>query len=1844
MLPALTLVALLFSSNDAAANTYVVINTNDAGPGSLRQAILDANARNGPDTIAFNIPGAGPFVITIASSLPPFDDVTLDGTTQPGYAARPLIGTGGTVGVDQISLLQIRAPLVQVFGSGLAGNGLAAAGSNHSTIRGLHVWGFTGANVTVANLNNATIDRNLIGANAALGDPGPGLRAAINLLVDSTNNVTVTNNLVGFAATPDNVLMTNQQGQIAVEGNELVGSLRISADLAPPQSGLRAANRFVDGNLIRDSIGYGMDLAGAINNLTISNNTVRNNGSGGARTAGIRLTNAANNATRNNVLLRNIVTGNQGPGILITGDPDSTNLGNTISRNAIYGNGGIGIDLGGASSNPQLGDGRTLNDPADGDPGGNELINCPVIESARVGDNLLVVSGWSRPTTTIEFFADPPANQGRTFIASADEGSAADLDTTTSSYGPGPVNGVSQGSDTTTRFRFVIPLTAGLQAGSVLTATATAAVGSLSTSEFSGPVPLGLDADLLVTKTAPASVTPGTTVAHTITVTNDGPSDATDVSVADPTPPGLTFVGNSGACTTPFPCALGTLPARQSASIVATFAVPPSYAAPNPIVNSVTVGSAVSDPDPTNNTANATIAVTPALADLAIIKGRPLRRSLGANLEYSVVVTNRGPSDAPSVTVTDPTPTGLTFVSNSGACTTAFPCALGPIPAGQSRTITTTFLVPSSYTGPDPIVNTATVTGTAIDPDLTNNAATTTTAIGSLFTINVEITKAAPPSVTPGTNLVYAITATNGGTLDVTDVTVADPTPPGLIFVSNSGACTTPFPCALGTIPTGQSRQITSTFAVPSGYLTPNPILNTSTIVTPSAEEDFSDNSATTTTMVMPSADVSVSKNGPPSVTSPGIVTYHITVANGGPSDATGVTVSDPTPPGVTFLGNTGVCTTPFPCALGTIPAGQTRTIQTTFAVPAGYSAPSIVNTASISTAAADLNPANDVASATTVVVPASADLSIVKNGDAEARPGETISYVLGVTNAGPSDAQEVRVSDPTPTGLTFVSNAGACTTPFPCSLGALAPGATRTITATFSVGAPAAPGLIVNAATVSSAAIDPVPANDVATFTTAISAISPADADLAVAKTSSPPTVAPGGAITYVLLATNLGPGAAGDVSITDAVPAGTALVSASPSPGGTCAATQSLSGGSVRCVWPGETPADAERAVILVVRVPASAPDGTSIVNSAQVASSNPDPTSANNSALAVTTVDSGAPTATADMAIVKSAPPSVLAGSTIVYTISVMNTGTGEATAVMVTDPTPAGLTFVANTGDCVTPFPCALGTVPPGATRTIVATFAVPRSPATGSISNIAAVTTEAIDTVPANDTATAVTQVRRRVGCDVDGDGLEEIVTGAGPGGGPHVEVFSLVGNAMWLRASFYAYDPNFSGGVFVGCGDLDGDGLAEVITGAGPGGGPHVRAFSLASGGVREIASFFAYDPAFAGGVRVAAADVNGNGAADIITGAGEGSGPHVRAISVVGGRLTELASFYAYAPTFAGGVFVAGADVTGDGRAEIVTGTTRAGGPVRVFTIGAAVSELTSFDAYFPAFQGPVRVAAVDVNGDGLSDIITGAGPGGGPHVRAISLSGGVLTELASFYAYDPLFCDIGTINPDPVVCDGVYVGGGDMDGDGRAEIITGTNRQGGPVRVFSLIAPGDVAERANFFPYFPAFRGPVRVATAGVQDAGKLALLISGTVRSRTARSTDRVLPATGDGQRTAGQMCDAISCFDELLRDSQVNGFRYGGGDRPPDGRSPPGPRKTVDLAMAAELRSRKPPARALCHRTGRGPPNPHSPETGRHRDRAGDLRSAALGGGAEGWPEGVAGQVPSLRHNETRRTRT
>src|SRR5205085_2691062 len=132
---------------------------------------------------------------------------------------------------------------------------------------------------------------------------------------------------------------------------------------------------------------------------------------------------------------------------------------------------------------------------------------------------------------------------------------------------------------------------------------------------------------------------------------------------------------------------------------------------------------------------------------------------------------------------------------------------------------------------------------------------------------------------------------------------------------------------------------------------------------------------------------------------------------------------------------------------------------------------------------------------------------------------------------------------------------------------------------------------------------------------------------------------------------------------------------------------------------------------------------------------------------------------------------------------------------------------------------------------------------------------------------------------------------------------------------------FFAYSANFVGGVTVAAGDTNGDGLAEVITGAGAGGGPHVKVFD-ASGATLQ--SFFAFPAAFAGGVFVAAGDTNGDGKADVVVGAGATGVAQVQVFDGTNAR--PITSFFAYTGFF-GGVRVAARDVDGDGRADVITG-----------------------------------------------------------------------------------------------------------------------------------------------------------------------------------------------------------------------------------------------------------------------------------------------------------------------------
>jgi hypothetical protein len=308
---------------------------------------------------------------------------------------------------------------------------------------------------------------------------------------------------------------------------------------------------------------------------------------------------------------------------------------------------------------------------------------------------------------------------------------------------------------------------------------------------------------------------------------------------------------------------------------------------------------------------------------------------------------------------------------------------------------------------------------------------------------------------------------------------------------------------------------------------------------------------------------------------------------------------------------------------------------------------------------------------------------------------------------------------------------------------------------------------------------------------------------------------------------------------------------------------------------------------------------------------------------------------------------------------------------------------------------------------------------------------------------------ATTRDPQAVGTILDDDARSLFVTGADAGGGPHVKVFDA--STSQLLFGFMAYNPLFGGGVRVAVGDVNGDGADDVITGAGPGGGPHVRVFDGRTGAQLPgfIGSFMAYNPLFGGGVYVAAGDVNGDGAADVITGADAGGGPHVR-------------------------VF--------DGR----TGAQLAG-------------RIGSFFAYKAEFNAGVRVAAGDVNGDGFADVITGMGPGYGddsersgfsllaqPEVRVFS--GPEAVTIRSFLPFESGYRG------------GVHLSVGHFDEDAKVEIIVGKANgdartdaafdrvhidpfRRSEVSVFQDVGPGPLNLLKNFVAY-PHFPGSVRVA----------------------------------------------------------------------------------------------------------------------------------------------------------------
>lgn len=226
--------------------------------------------------------------------------------------------------------------------------------------------------------------------------------------------------------------------------------------------------------------------------------------------------------------------------------------------------------------------------------------------------------------------------------------------------------------------------------------------------------------------------------------------------------------------------------------------------------------------------------------------------------------------------------------------------------------------------------------------------------------------------------------------------------------------------------------------------------------------------------------------------------------------------------------------------------------------------------------------------------------------------------------------------------------------------------------------------------------------------------------------------------------------------------------------------------------------------------------------------------------------------------------------------------------------------------------------------------------------------------------------------------------------------GPSTEVNPTYGGTGFLLARFDAYAAPFGGGVRVAVGDVTGDGVEDLVTAPGAGGGPHIKVFDgvgLMNGQVNVVREFFAFDASFFGGEYLAVGQVDTSTAGqEIIIGAGAGGGAHVRVFGMTGFGMRMTNEFFAFEGGFRGGVRVAAADTTGDGRAEVIVAAGPGGGPhVRIFDMNSSAGSVSDeFYAYDANFRGGVYVAAGELDGDATRpEIATGAGEGGGAHVR---------------------------------------------------------------------------------------------------------------------------------------------------------------------------------------------------------------------------------------------------------------
>ena len=652
-----------------------------------------------------------------------------------------------------------------------------------------------------------------------------------------------------------------------------------------------------------------------------------------------------------------------------------------------------------------------------------------------------------------------------------------------------------------------------------------------------------------------ANVTAGELITYTLTVTNAGPQAATNVRLLELVPAGTTVVSltptnpdfSGEYCSLGGACFLGTVFLNTTATVEVVLQVNADYPGTT-LINSAHVSADQRDPDMANNFNDAT---TPVLtsADLVIAKSDMVDPVLaGDTLQYQIVVTNTGPSDAQSVIITDSLDANTLFVGASPQCTESagvLTCPVGTLTNGSVTSIFVEVRVDETLTDPTTLTNFAGVNSSTPDADTTNNNTSENTTVHQpdLNPTDLEISKSdSPDPVFAGQTLTYTLSVTNNGPAIASNVQVVDALPTGVTLISatpSQGLCNTGITCDLGDMPVGATVNIVVVVTVDADQLTD--INNFARVPASNPDPIPGNNQDNEVTTVNEQADLSIVKTADPNPAVPGSqLSYEIVVSNSGPSDAQNVLVTETLPAelaGVSFSASQGACAANV-CNLGTIPANGSATISILGTVSAAASS-TFTNTADVDSTTPDPNLTDNTVDTPTPVQP-SADLVLNVGSTPTINAGETLTITYTVVNLGPSDAVNTVVT------ATFPANVSAPAGWNPVgggvytrSLGTLPAGGTSTVTAVVTANDDIEPGssLQFNGVTASDTP-DPNLTNNTANADTSIIGI----ADLSLTKTG-PATVVAGQQITYTILVSNSGPSVAQSVDVKDALPQGVSL-----------------------------------------------------------------------------------------------------------------------------------------------------------------------------------------------------------------------------------------------------------------------------------------------------------------------------------------------------------------------------------------------------------------------------------------------------------------------------------------------------------------------------------------------------------------------------------------------------------------------------------------------------------------------------------------------------------------------------